>query len=87
MTLQLSRIGTGIAVLFELAIPASAQWCEGREAVALIADSYLTANARAQVERLLKESPVAIPHSAATRPGCILSALRYLKHFAGDPQN
>ena len=48
--------------LFALwSLPLSAWWCEGHEAVALIAEHHLTPETRAHVERLLKASPTADP--------------------------
>ena len=60
-------LALGLVVL-GYSLPAAAWWCEGHEAVALIAQNHLTPDARAQVERLLKGSPVAEPPSCKDSP-------------------
>lgn len=53
-------------LLFLLASPASAWWCEGHEIVALIAESHLSPAALAGVNALLKSQPI----DAAVRRFC-----------------
>jgi len=45
-------------LLFLLASPASAWWCEGHEVIALIAENHLTPSALAGVTALLKSQPI-----------------------------
>jgi hypothetical protein len=127
-------------LLVGVASPSFGWWCEGHEVVALIAEMHLTPNARATVDKLLKENPADIPpfckdspndpmaiastwaddakspektgswhymdipvglkkgdpekfcepvgpsHNGGDRPGCVLSALRYMVDILHNPE-
>ncbi len=67
-------------------LPACAWWCEGHEAVALIAENHLTPDARAQVERLLKGSPVVEPPSCKDSPADAIAIASTWADDAKDTQ-
>jgi hypothetical protein len=62
MTNKLILIRTFLLLTF-FASPAMAWWCEGHEAVALIAENHLSPAANAAVMKLLKEHPAQTPRA------------------------